>query len=117
MSSRASCSVPRSPRPAIGPSACGGRRASKCSVTASSTEQYVFCRILAAILNEAGLAFSQGVAGADDIDTAMTKGTNYPKGPLAWADEIGHNTVRGVLKALNEQTGNGRYEAAPLFSV
>ena len=87
------------------------------AVNASSTEQYVFCRILAAILNEAGLAFSQGVAGADDIDTAMTKGTNYPKGPLAWADEIGHNTVRGVLKTLNEQTGYGRYEPAPLFCV
>ena len=87
------------------------------AVNASSTEQFVFCRILAAILNEAGLAFSQGVASADDIDTAMTKGTNYPKGPLAWADKIGHHTVRGVLKALNEQTGNGRYEAAPLFCV
>ncbi len=87
------------------------------AVNASSTEQFVLCRILTAILNEAALTFSHGVASADDIDTAMTKGTNYPKGPLAWADEIGHNTVRGVLKAFNEQTGDGRYEPAPLFST
>jgi 3-hydroxybutyryl-CoA dehydrogenase len=85
------------------------------ALATSSTEQYVFCRILGAILNEAGLAYSQEVATADDIDTAMTKGTNYPNGPLSWADDIGHHTVRGVLAALNDQVGDGRYEPAPLF--
>lgn len=82
---------------------------------ASSTEQYVFCRILGAVLNEAALAFSQQVATSEDIDTAMIKGTNYPKGPLAWADEIGHHTVRGILSALNGQSDDGRYEPAPLY--
>jgi len=86
------------------------------AVDASSTEQYVFCRILAAVINEAGLAYSAGVASSDDIDTAMIKGTNYPKGPLAWADEIGHRTVRGVLTGLNAHTGDGRYAPAPLFA-
>ena len=85
-------------------------------VDASRTEQYILCRILGAILNEAGWAYSLGVATSDDIDTAMIKGTNYPKGPLAWADEIGHRTVRGVLKALNEVAGDNRYEAAPLLA-
>lgn len=83
---------------------------------AGSTEHYVVARILSAIINEAGLAYVDGVATSDDIDLAMVKGTNYPKGPLAWADEIGFRNVRGVLKALNDQTGDGRYEPAKLFA-
>jgi 3-hydroxybutyryl-CoA dehydrogenase len=83
---------------------------------AGSTEQYVFCRILAAIINEAGIALSDGIATAADIDTAMKLGTNYPKGPLEWAEEIGHRTVRGTLKALNQQSADGRYEPAALFA-
>jgi len=82
---------------------------------AGSTEQYVFCRILAAIINEAGFALSEGVATAADIDTAMKLGTSYPKGPLEWAKQIGHRTVRGTLKALNEQAGDERYEAAKVL--
>ena len=81
-----------------------------------ATEMYVFCRILGAIINEAGLAFFDEVATGDDIDTAMVKGTNYPKGPLAWADEIGHRTVRGLLRGLGGAVSDGRYEPAPLFA-
>lgn len=83
---------------------------------ATSTEQYVFSRILAAVINEAGSAYSDGVAASDDIDIAMVKGTNYPRGPLAWADEIGHRTVRGVLHGLNATVEDGRYEPTPLFA-
>jgi 3-hydroxybutyryl-CoA dehydrogenase len=78
---------------------------------AGITEQYIVARILGAILNEAEYAFCENVATSEDIDVAMIKGTNYPKGPLAWAEEIGHRTVRGVLRRLNED-GNGRYEPA-----
>lgn len=84
---------------------------------ANSTERYILARILGAIINEAGFAFDEGVASSDDIDTAMIKGTNYPKGPLEWADEIGDRTVRGVLKGLNEQTEDGRYVSAKLFEM
>ena len=82
----------------------------------SSTERYVFCRILSAVINEAGLLFSDNVATRKDIDIAMVKGANYPKGPLAWADDIGHRTVRGLLKAFNSTVSDGRYEPAPLFA-
>ena len=81
----------------------------------NSTEQYIFCRILAAVINEAGLAYEESVATSDDIDIAMTKGANYPTGPLAWADEIGYRNVRGVLSSLNEAADDGRYEPATLF--
>lgn len=82
---------------------------------AGITEQYIVARILGAILNEAGYVFSENVATREDIDVAMKKGTNYPKGPLAWAEEIGHRTVRGVLKGLNETIASGRYEPSSLF--
>ncbi len=85
-------------------------------VQTSSNERYVFCRILGAIINEAGLLVSEDVATRKDIDIAMVKGANYPKGPLAWADDIGHRTVRGMLKALNSTVSDGRYEPAPLFA-
>ena len=83
---------------------------------AGSTERYILARILGAIINEAALALSDGVASREDIDIAMTKGTKYPMGPLAWADKIGLRTVRGVLKALNGNVSDGRYEPAPWFA-
>jgi 3-hydroxybutyryl-CoA dehydrogenase len=81
-----------------------------------STERYILARILGAVINEAALALSDRVASREDIDIAMTKGTNYPIGPLTWADKIGLRTVRGVLKALNGKVSDGRYEPAPWFA-
>ena len=83
---------------------------------AGATEQYVFARILGAILNEAALALDEGVASREDIDVAMRLGTNYPKGPLVWTEEIGRRTVRGLLRALNEIAADNRYVAAKMFT-
>ena len=80
-----------------------------------TTEQYVFARILAAVLNEAALALDEGVASREDIDTAMKLGTNYPKGPLAWTEEIGPRTVRGLLAELNSTIAPNRYAPAKWF--
>ena len=44
-------------------------------------------------MNEAADAVFLQIATADDVDLAMTKGVNYPKGLLAWADEIGIDVV------------------------
>lgn len=85
------------------------------ATSATATEQLIFARILCAVLNEAAFALDEFVATAADIDTAMIKGTNYPKGPLAWAEEIGHRTVRGMLKALNQSVSDDRYAAAKLL--
>jgi 3-hydroxyacyl-CoA dehydrogenase len=82
---------------------------------AGSTEQFIVARILAAILNEAAIACDEGVASREDIDIAMLKGTSYPNGPLTWIEQIGSRTVRGVLKALNECVGDGRYTPALRF--
>lgn len=85
------------------------------AASANSTEHYIFARILGAIINEAGSAYDDEVASAGDIDVAMVNGANYPKGPLAWSDDIGHRTVRGVLRALNSGVDDGRFAPAKLF--
>jgi len=86
------------------------------ATSANGTEQLIFARVLCAVLNEAAFALDDQVASSEDIDTAMIKGTNYPRGPLAWADEIGLRTVRGTLKALNETVSDNRYAPAKLFA-
>jgi 3-hydroxybutyryl-CoA dehydrogenase len=72
-------------------------------------------RILAMIVNEAAYAVGEGVASVRDVDIAMRLGTNYPKGPLKWADEIGLDVVFSVLKGLMASLGDERYRPAPLL--
>ncbi len=76
------------------------------------TEQYIFARVLATIINEAALAYDDGIATSDDIDTAMKTGTNYPRGPLEWADAIGFDRCRGMLEALNASSADERFAPA-----
>ncbi len=83
----------------------------------SITEQYVFARTLAAVINEAALAVDEGVASPADIDTAMKLGTNYPKGPLEWAEQIGRRTCRFLLEKLDEQTPDHRFTPAAWLRV
>ncbi len=73
----------------------------------------VFPRIIANLVNEAAFTLTEQVAEAEDIDTAMKLGTNYPYGPLAWGDRIGLDQVVGILTALGEAYGQDRYRVAP----
>lgn len=75
----------------------------------------VRARVLCNLINEAATALMEGVASAQDIDTAMKLGMNYPHGPLEWADQIGLDTVLGVMRALQEEWGEDRYRPAPLL--
>jgi 3-hydroxybutyryl-CoA dehydrogenase len=72
-------------------------------------------RVLAMLINEAADAVLLRVASASDIDLAMTKGVNYPKGLLAWADEIGISKIHDRLAALQEEYGEDRYRPSPLL--
>jgi len=69
-------------------------------------------RVLTMLINEAYDAVYYGVASADDIDLAMTKGVNYPQGLIAWGKEIGLNQVRNNLIQLNERYGEDRYRVS-----
>lgn len=72
-------------------------------------------RVLACLVNEAAHALMEGVASAADIDTAMKLGTNYPAGPLAWADTVGLDWVLDVLDHLHADHGDDRYRPAVLL--
>lgn len=72
-------------------------------------------RILAMLINEAFDAVFMQVASAEDVDKAMTKGVNYPKGLLVWAEEIGLKKVLSQLECLFEEYGEDRYRPNPLL--
>ena len=72
-------------------------------------------RILSMLINEASDALFLKIASKEDIDLAMTKGVNYPKGLLAWADEIGINNVLGTLENLYNTYKEDRYRPSPIL--
>jgi 3-hydroxybutyryl-CoA dehydrogenase len=69
----------------------------------------IFPRVLAMIINEAVQVYYEKIASKEDIDTAMKLGTNYPLGPLEWADKIGIELVYNILNFLQSDTGEVRY--------
>lgn len=72
-------------------------------------------RILALLINEAADAIYRGIASPADLETAMTKGVNYPKGLLAWGQEWGFDRAEATLRALHSRTGDPRYFPNPLL--
>jgi 3-hydroxybutyryl-CoA dehydrogenase len=75
----------------------------------------IFERILVMLINEAVDAVHWGVASRADIDLAVTKGVNYPKGLLAWADQLGLDWVLARLMELQEDYGEDRYRPSVLL--
>lgn len=72
-------------------------------------------RILIMLINEAADALYLNISTRDGIDLAMTKGVNYPKGLLKWADELGIQNVLNDLNALQELYGEDRYRPSVLL--
>lgn len=75
----------------------------------------IFERILVMLINEAFDALFLNIGSKQDIDLAMTKGVNYPKGLLAWSEEKGHAWVLSKLQELFEEYGEDRYRPCPLL--
>ncbi|HMQ98919.1 MAG TPA: 3-hydroxyacyl-CoA dehydrogenase family protein [Ignavibacteria bacterium] len=75
----------------------------------------IFPRIVSMIINEAAQVYSEKIASKEDIDTAMKLGTNYPFGPLEWADRLGVELVYNILAALQRDLGEDRYRPHPLL--
>ena len=75
----------------------------------------VVLRTVAMLANEAADAVNQGVCDVAAADLAMCKGVNYPKGPLAWADQMGLPALLTVLDHLARVYGEDRYRASPLL--
>lgn len=78
-------------------------------------QKTIFKRILAMLINEAADTMHMGIASRDDIDLAVTKGVNYPKGLLKWADEIGVGIVVNQLDELYHHYREDRYRCSGLL--
>ncbi len=79
--------------------------------------QLIFRRILSMLINQAADALYLRIASAHDIDKAMTLGVNYPKGLLAWADELGAAETVKWLSTLQDFYGEERYRPSPLLKT
>ncbi|SHJ37761.1 3-hydroxyacyl-CoA dehydrogenase NAD-binding domain-containing protein [Aquimarina spongiae] len=77
--------------------------------------KYIFDRVLVMLINEAADALFWKIASAEDIDNAMTKGVNYPKGLLSWADEKGMGWCVDTLDALYDEYREDRYRCSPML--
>ncbi len=72
-------------------------------------------RVLAMLVNEAADALHMRVATAADIELAMTKGVNYPRGLLAWGDQHGLSRIVERMNSLREEYQEDRYRVSPLL--
>jgi 3-hydroxybutyryl-CoA dehydrogenase len=76
----------------------------------------VLFRLVALLANEAAGALAEGLADASAIDTAMRLGTRYPRGPLAWASDLGLADLHTALRGLQGETGAERFAPHPLLT-
>ncbi|MCD3282256.1 3-hydroxybutyryl-CoA dehydrogenase, partial [Clostridium botulinum C/D] len=76
---------------------------------------FVVNRILIPMINEAVGILAEGIASAEDIDTAMKLGANHPMGPLALGDLIGLDVCLAIMDVLYNETGDSKYRAHTLL--
>jgi len=72
-------------------------------------------RVIIMLINEAADTVHRQIATIEDIDIAMTKGVNYPKGLLKWADELGIEECVRRMDILFDEYHEDRYRCSPLL--
>ena len=87
----------------------------KTPVTVNEAPGFVVNRILIPMINEAVEVLQNGIASAEDIDTAMKLGCNHPMGPLTLADFIGLDTCLAIMEVIYNETGDSKYRPALLL--
>lgn len=81
----------------------------------SALAKSIFERVIVMLINEAADTLFLNIASAKDIDNAMTKGVNYPKGLLAWADELGIQWCVNKIDELYNEYHEDRYRCSPIL--
>ena len=87
----------------------------KTPVEVKEAPGFVVNRILIPMINEAAFILQEGVATAEDIDTAMKLGANHPMGPLELGDLIGLDVCLAIMDVLYNETGDSKYRACTLL--
>lgn len=87
----------------------------KTPIRVNESAGFVVNRLLVPVVNEAAGLLAEGVASAEDIDTAMKLGANHPIGPLALGDLIGLDVCLAIMETLHSESGDDKYRPHPLL--
>jgi 3-hydroxybutyryl-CoA dehydrogenase len=74
---------------------------------------FIAQRVIATIVNIACNIVQRGIASVADLEDAVPLGLAYPRGPLAWGEQIGASRILAILRAQQEATGDPRYRPSP----
>jgi 3-hydroxybutyryl-CoA dehydrogenase len=77
---------------------------------------FIANRILMPMINEAILAFEEGISDAATIDQIMKLGMAHPMGPLQLADYIGLDVCKNILEIMEAGFQNSKYKPAALLT-
>ncbi len=92
-----------------------GRELGKRPVRSADSPGFIGNRILIPFLNEAILAYQEGVGTAADIDQVARLGFRHPMGPLELADFIGLDVVLGICRVMHQGLHDPRYAPNPIL--
>lgn len=87
----------------------------KVPVRVEESAGFVVNRLLIPMINEAAGIYAEGVASAEDIDSAMKLGANHPMGPLELGDLIGLDVCLAIMEVLHREFGEPKYRPHPLL--